>query len=364
MNRNRTGLRLGRGFRRVVTVRPLRSSALSAVSLLPAFLLLLAVALCCNAPATLGHPLAPSLLELREEGGGRLAVRWKTPATRPLGSQVEPVLPSQCRTVSQPTTQLIDGSLTQEFRADCGTAGLTGAQLAVDGLAESNTQALVRITHADGRVVRGLLDGSHPSFTVPAAEDRRHTAFAYFCLGVEHLMTGLDHLLFVLGLTLLVRGRKLLATVTAFTAGHSITLSLAVLGVVRVPAAPIELAIAFTIFLLAVELTRDPTAPPTWMRRSPWLMAASFGLLHGFGFAGALSAAGLPANEVPLALFSFNIGIEVGQLAFIAVILASAHIAGALIGRLPSWSVRIPAYTIGSLAVFWCFERAALLLRG
>jgi hydrogenase/urease accessory protein HupE len=186
---------------------------------------------------------------------------------------------------------------------------------------------------------------------------------AYFGLGVKHMLTGVDHLLFLLGLVLLARTRRaLLATIGAFTIGHSLTLSLAVLQVIVLPAGPIEVAIASSVLVLAIELAREPSAP-TLMRRHPWTMAGSFGLLHGLGFAAALRAAGLPAGEIPLALLAFNFGIELGQLVLVLpAILLRAMLAGRDVS-IPRWAQQVPIYAMGSLAAFWCFARAAELVR-
>ena len=158
-------------------------------------------------------------------------------------------------------------------------------------------------------------------------------------------------------------GRRLIQTITAFTVGHSVTLSLAATGFVHFPSRPIEVAIALTVFWLAVDLARHGERRASWMRRAPWLMAGSFGLLHGLGFAGALSEAGLPAGEIPLALFSFNVGIETGQLLFVAAMLAAAALLRALVADLPGWVARVPVYAMGSLAAYWFLERSALLIR-
>jgi len=207
-----------------------------------------------------------------------------------------------------------------------------------------------------------VLRADAPLFTVPPRSSRWQVMRSYAALGIEHILTGLDHLLFVLGLVLLVRGtRTLIATVTAFTVGHSVTLSLAVLGFVHVSPGPVEALIALTIFAVAVELARGVEGRRPWFSRVPWAMAFCFGLLHGLGFAGALAQVGLPEGEIPLALFSFNTGIEVGQLLFIATVIAGRS----ALTLLPSWlkaGAFTPAYAIGSLSAFWFFQRAAAIL--
>jgi hydrogenase/urease accessory protein HupE len=309
------------------------------------------------------HPLAPALLELRELGEGRVAVTWKTSRYRATGSDVAPQLPDACVGVAAPQTSGDADSLTSTWEVRCA-GGLVGARLGVTGLGAAGIDALIRVTLADGRVVRGVVRAAAPEFIVPAREARLAIARAYVAIGIEHILTGFDHLLFVAGLMLLVRGRRLLIeTITAFTVGHSITLSLAALDLLRVPTRPVELLIAASVFVLAVELTRPADAPPSLLRRRPWLLALAFGLLHGLGFAGALRDVGLPSGDVPLALLSFNLGIEIGQLAVIAALLAGAAALARLPLRWPAWAPLAPVYVIGSLAAYWCLERAAALIR-
>jgi hydrogenase/urease accessory protein HupE len=317
------------------------------------------------APGPAGaHPLAPALLELRELGGGRVAVSWKRSLLGVPGVEVAPVLPPGCRGESAPLATSDADSVTSTWTMACAPEGLVGARIGFTGLGDAKTDALVRVTLADGRLIRGVVRGAEPLLTVPAREDRLDIIRAYARIGIEHILGGADHLLFVAGLVLLVRGRRLLLeTITAFTVGHSITLSLAVLDLVRVPSRPIELLIAVSVFVLAAELAREPQAPASLLRRKPWAMALVFGLLHGLGFASALREVGLPQADVPLALFAFNLGIEIGQLAFVAALLAAAAAVRAMRVAWPRWTLRVPLYTIGSLAAFWCFERAAALLR-
>jgi hydrogenase/urease accessory protein HupE len=318
-------------------------------------------ALVLASPAA-GHRLAPSLLELHEQGDGLVAVRWKTPLQRPVGSEIEPVLPAHCKSRGDPTATPDATSLTLRWSVRCGERGLVGSEVGVRGLETSGTNALVRISLADGRSVRVVLHADSPTLSVPERQGRGEVALDYAGLGVDHILTGLDHLLFVLGLVLLVRGRRLLIyTITSFTLGHSVTLSLAALGFVRFPQAPIEVVIAATIAILAAELARGAQAEPTPMRRFPWVMAFGFGLLHGLGFAGALAEIGLPDGEIPLALLSFNLGIEAGQLVFVAAVLAVRALARPAMERAPVWLVRVPVYGMGGLAVFWVLDRSAAL---
>jgi hydrogenase/urease accessory protein HupE len=303
------------------------------------------------------HPLNPALLELWESREA-VEVLWRLPRAQPTAIPLQPVLPEACHAVSAPRVSQTEPSLTARWRLACGGRSLVGARVGVQGLYERQTEALVRIHLADGRLIQAVLRGDMPVLTVPEGAGPVAVLHAYLTLGVEHIVTGLDHLLFVLGLVLLVQGRqRLLWTVTAFTVGHSVTLSLAVLGVVRIPPAPVEALVAFSIFVVGVELTRKARGRTLWTGRFPWAMALAFGLLHGLGFAGALAQVGLPADEIPLALFSFNVGIEVWQLLFVGLGLAAGVALGALPVRWPTASALIPGYAIGSLAVFWVLER-------
>jgi hypothetical protein len=227
----------------------------------------------------------------------------------------------------------------------------------IDGLEGTMTDALVRVEFADGSAWTGRLTPGQPAATIPDKESALGVAGTYLWLGVEHILAGIDHLLFVLGLLLLARERwRLLWTVTAFTAAHSITLALATLGVVNAPQAPVEAVIALSIAFVAVEVLRARGGHPGVAARSPWIVAFSFGLLHGFGFAGALSEVGLPVGQIPLALAFFNIGVELGQLLFIAAVLGAAWLVRSMRTR---WLEPVPPYAIGIVAMFWMFQRVA-----
>lgn len=309
----------------------------------------------------LAHAFAPALFELREDAGG-VAVSFKQPEVRVVGSRLRPVLPPSCQPVGTPQVVQEGTGILTTWRATCGN--MVGAELAVEGIAGSGADVLLRLELADGRVLHQVLTADRPAFLVPQKAGLFDVAKLYVRLGVEHILLGFDHLLFVLGLVLLVQGRRrLLLTITAFTLGHSVTLALAALGLVHVPSGPTEAAIALSIFVLAGELARSPKSASaeasSWLQRSPWLVGVVFGLLHGLGFAGALSEVGLPAGEIPAALFSFNVGIEIGQLAFIAVVLAAGWALARLPRSLTAQLASTPAYVIGTLAAFWFCERLA-----
>jgi hypothetical protein len=318
---------------------------------LPGLLLVLA-------PALAGaHPLAPALLELRQVAQG-YEVLWRTPVVQVRGAQVAPRLPAECRALDAPRRE-IRGNEAVEERWTAGCADLAGRTIGIAGLDSAATNVVLRIEQADGRVIGGIIDASAPRFEVPAAVAPLPQFRAYFSLGVGHLLGGLDHVLFVLGLLLLVRGaRALVVAITAFTLGHSLTLAAATLGWVRVNPALTELGIALSLVAVALAVLRPA---PSLLRRHPAAATLGFGLLHGLGFAGALSQLGLPAGEIPLSLLAFNLGIEAGQLALVACALSLAAMWKRLQPR-SAPQAAIPAYIIGSLAACWCIERSLVLL--
>jgi len=313
--------------------------------------------LCCGLAQA--HPLAPALLQLREAGDGRVELLWRASILQAVG--VEPQLPADCARLEEPRIERDDrGAYTARWTVRC-PGGLTGRSLSVPQLDRAGINVILRVERADGSVAKTLLDATRPGYTVPPPEAVPAVFPAYLHLGMEHLLFGFDHVLFVTALVLLVlRLKPLLVTVTAFTLGHSITLGLAVLGFVHVDPGLTELGIALSILLLACELARPADRPPTLLARRPALMAVSFGLLHGLGFAGALSEVGLPQGEIPLALFAFNLGIELGQVLLVVVLLvlglAWRRLPVVAQGPLPRL---VPVYLIGALAAYWCLDRVS-----
>ncbi len=318
------------------------------------------------------HPLAPALLELREQPNGRVEVRFKTTRyvrSRRAAERLAPILPDSCRRVGEVALEMEGTGRVQRWTLACDEP-LTGQVVGVGGLGENAIDALLRVQLEDGRSLQRVLRAGASTVEVPVRPSRVQVFSSYLDMGARHIFSGLDHLLFVLGLVLLVAPGpgylgRLLLTLSAFTVGHCATLSLAALNWVRVPGPPVEFAIALSVLLLAVELAR-PTAvegaAPDAVRtaRLPWLLAGGFGLLHGLGFAGALVEAGLPEGEILLALLSFNVGIEVGQVAFVCLVLAARGLLHVLRSDawLPTWAPRLPVYVMGSLAAMWCIERA------
>ncbi|HEV7733262.1 MAG TPA: HupE/UreJ family protein [Candidatus Binatia bacterium] len=314
---------------------------------------------CLVARDAAAHGLDPALLSLRAVGPGVFDVTWHVSALRLPGADVRPELPAHCRRTSQDDAQTDGDRVTLRWTVDCGAQGLAGDTITVRDLGVAKINALVRIERPGGTAIQAVLSPRAPSFTVPERPSLWTVVHDYVVLGIEHILSGPDHLLFVLGLMLLVPTTKLLVqTITAFTLGHSITLSAAALGLAHVPSRPVEVLIAASVLLLATELARDGGGR-SLLRRFPWVIAIAFGLLHGFGFAGALAEAGLPAEDVPLALASFNGGIELGQLAFVGTVLVVRTV---LSGWIPQRSARPVVYAMGIMAAFWCFERIAAAL--
>jgi hypothetical protein len=336
--------------------------------------LLALVALLVALPeAARAHTFEPALLDLRERGTGVFDVVWRSPgkesgSVMPGEPELAPVLPARCADRGS----LGASDELRAFRVDCGPDRLRGATVAVPGVAGSRVDVIVRITWNDGRTESGVLTSDAAEWVVPAGPEGGILALGapmwtvatrYLALGVEHILRGTDHVLFVFGLFLLVGAtRALVATISAFTVAHSLTLAAAVLGFVHVPAAPVEALIAASIVLLARELVRDPDEAPTLTQRFPWAVAFAFGLLHGLGFAGALAETGVPADRIPLALVAFNVGVEAGQLVIVGTLVASATILGRLGAARPGLR-RIPAYGIGGIATMWTIERVLAFWR-
>lgn len=313
--------------------------------------------------SAIAHPLDPALLEMWESANATVNVLWRVPASQPADAPLKPVFPESCADLSSPSASQTGARVAARWRMRCDARSLVGQRIGIEGLRERRTDALLRIHLSDGRLIQTVLRGDTPFLTVPNRAGSLDVLRDYLALGFEHILLGLDHLLFVLGLVLLVHGhQRLLWTITAFTLGHSVTLSLAVLGYVRVPPAPVEALIALSIFAVAVEITRQAQGCATGLWRFPWAMAVVFGFLHGLGFAGALAELGLPADEVPLALFSFNVGIELGQILFVGLVLAGRVVLRRLSVRWSKASELIPAYAIGSLAALWIFERVYMIV--
>ena len=305
------------------------------------------------------HDSAPSLLNVTELEDQLYNVVWKTTSTPSVGSVApRPHWPDQCEVISASPVQPEGTGKVQSWRLGCsslGADGLVGQTIGVSGLAVNQTSAVVLISLLDGRGYQQVLYGEQSSMVVPEQSSGADVATDYAVLGVEHIWGGIDHLLFIFGLLLLVgKTSRLLWTITAFTVGHSITLSLVVLGVYEHPGALVEFAVALSIFVLAVELSLEKKS---WLWSSPWWLAGGFGLLHGMGFAGMLAETGVPQDSVPLALMFFNIGVEVGQVSFVLVAIGLWMLLRRWLAPVQELLRTILVYTLGILSAMWCMER-------
>ena len=306
------------------------------------------------------HEVRPGYLDLRESDTDQFDVLWKVPARGDLRLGIYPLLPDNCKETSRVVTRSVGGSFSDRWSVLC-PGGLEGGSIYIDGLASTLTDTLVQISLLDGTSRVSRLTAAAPSFVVPAEPTWTQTAVTYLGLGVEHILLGIDHLLFVFALLLLVRGwRKVIVTITAFTAAHSLTLAAATLGFVSVPQRPVEAIIALSIVLIAAEIVHRQQGRISLAQQWPWVVAFTFGLLHGFGFAGALNEIGLPQQAIPLALLFFNVGVELGQILFIVVVFALWAVLHRIVVRLPKpITIYGPAYAIGTVAAFWTIERIA-----
>jgi hydrogenase/urease accessory protein HupE len=320
--------------------------------------LLLFTFLAAFASGLSAHEVRPAYLELRQTGTETYDAFWKVPGQGEnlrLGLYVE--FPPGSTNVTVPRATMANNAYTERWTVK-RAGGLTGGTIHIAGLTATMTDVLVRLERLDGSAQVTRLTPSAPSFVVEATPHVMQVAATYLNLGVEHILLGVDHLLFVLALLILVkRTRRLVATVTAFTVAHSITLALATLGLVHVPSKPVEATIALSIVFVALEIIRRREGQDGITSRAPWIVAFIFGLLHGFGFAGALSEVGLPQNHIPAALFFFNVGVEVGQIAFIAVVVTLIALVRRFPLRMPRWAELVPPYAIGSVAMFWVVQR-------
>jgi hypothetical protein len=308
--------------------------------------------------ALLADEFRPALLEITEREGGWVDVTWKVPT---MGDQVlalTPVMPEFLQQIGPGSGQRVSGAWVETKSYIAGEQLLNGATVSVEGLVQVPADVVVRVNLTDGTEHSAILRSVNNSFTIPEQVTRVELAVSYWKMGTIHILEGMDHLLFLLTLLLIVNGFiPLLKTVTAFTLAHSLTLALATLGIVHIPPVPTEAVISLSIVLLAVEVVHKNQGQLTSSERFPWLVAFTFGLVHGLGFAGALSEIGVPQNEVPLALLMFNVGVETGQVMFVtavSLLLAGLH-------HIHTHSAfrlaRATPYAIGGVAAFWTIDR-------
>lgn len=306
------------------------------------------------------HEVRPGYLEITEKEPGQYKVLWKAPSLSGTGMLIKPKLPEACQDQIVPSYRKVPGALIEQRLVTCGTGGLAGKTISIAGLSATLTDVLARVSHANNQTQTVLLKPQTSSFKVVGAQHWTEAFISFVKMGIEHILYGADHLLFVFGLLLLSKGwGLLLKTITAFTVGHSISLALATFGLVDVPVQPLEAAIALSILFLAGELAGAQRGKISLTIRSPWLVSFGFGLVHGLGFAGALLQLGLPQADIPLALFCFNIGVEVGQIIFVSLVLLVLGILKRARMNFPSWSKPLPVYAMGSVAAFWFISRLA-----
>jgi hydrogenase/urease accessory protein HupE len=307
--------------------------------------------------AGVAHEVRPAYLRIQQTADQAYDILWRVPARGEMRLALYVRLPENCTTRGEARSWQQNAAFMERWIADCD-GGLVGKKILIEGLSATITDVLSRYERLDGTTQITRLTPADDSFVVTDKESWQEVASTYSLLGVEHILLGIDHLLFVLALLMIVEGwRKLVATVTAFTLAHSITLAAATLGWVDVPPAPVEAVIALSILFVAAEIVHWRQGKPGITRHKPWLVAFTFGLLHGFGFAGALVEIGLPEHAIPLALLFFNVGVEAGQLLFIAAVLLAWSVLRNV--SWPVWAWRVPVYGIGTMATFWTIERIA-----
>jgi hypothetical protein len=325
---------------------------------LPGFVALVVFAL----PAA-AHEIRPAFLQLREVQSEIYEVLWKTPAQGDLRLALNVILPSGCRSLGQPRATLVNAAAIEHQVIACA-GGITGKQIHFENLATTLTDVIVRFEPMQGSSTLLRVNGAAPFVEIPGEQSVGEVFWGYVRFGLEHILIGFDHLLFVLCLLMLVGDfRRLLAAITAFTVAHSITLATTTLGWVRLASAPVEASIALSIAFLAAEIIKARDGRPSLAQRLPWMAAFGFGLLHGFGFASALREVGLPQQAVPLALLSFNLGVEVGQLLFVAAALLAMFLWRKYMPRSPvarAW--RVAPYIAGVVASFWFIQRTLQIL--
>ncbi|WP_166738777.1 HupE/UreJ family protein [Psychromonas algarum] len=301
--------------------------------------------------------IRPRYLQLIADDANTFSVLWKLPSQYS-SSTITPVFPISCESTQAEKIHQSNNTQVMQWQIFCPN-GLISETLTIDGLKESNLDVLMRVQQINGSTQIQRLTATDLYFTVEPEVSKWRVVKVYTILGIEHILLGFDHLLFVFALLLIIKSkRRLLGAITAFTVAHSVTLALASLNLVLLPLPPVEAVIALSIVFLSVEIVHAQKGNPGIAENSPWLVAFSFGLLHGFGFAGALAEIGLPENAIPLSLLFFNVGVEIGQLAFIAFVLLISRLFAGYVSRRQKHVLLLScAYMIGGLASFWVIER-------
>lgn len=308
------------------------------------------------------HEIRPALLDIIETEPGLFDAKWKVPALGDRTLPIRPVFPECMKPIGPPSNHAAPGAILQYFSFKTDGRPIAGQTIWIEGLPAVQIDVLIQLKLANGEFHSIILRPKSPSFLVPERATKGAVAWSYMTMGMIHICGGIDHLLFVLALVIIVPSRWMLfKTITAFTLAHSVTLALAALGFVHVPSGPTEAVISLSIVFLAVEIIHSRQGKVSRTERHPWIVALIFGLFHGLGFAGALSEVGLPQHEIPLALLMFNVGVELGQIAFVLVVICVALGLRFVYAQIPAiaplnrWQL-VP-YAIGCIAAYWTIQR-------
>lgn len=325
-----------------------------------ALLLLFAVGLSGN---VLAHESQPGLLQIKQVNPSRYQLNWRAPIYYGQPHPARLKLPENWQIVREPTVRQLPDSALHGWIVDIQGGSINGSVIRFPGLEATITDVFVRISRMDGSETSLVVRPTRPYVELRGERPWYQSAGEYLILGFHHILMGIDHLLFVMGLMIIVQGsRMLIKTITSFTVAHSVTLAIATLGLASIPGPPLNAAIALSILFLGPEIVRVWHGKTSFTIRHPWVVAFGFGLLHGFGFASGLSTVGMPKAEIPQALFMFNVGVELGQIAFVVLMLLIYRSLKILAFRWPRWVEFMPGYTIGSLGAFWTIQRVAMML--
>ncbi|WP_040674730.1 HupE/UreJ family protein [Rhizobium grahamii] len=315
--------------------------------------------------SAVAHEIRPAYLQIDEMAAKRYKVVWRTPMLSGMRLPIVLRFPESVRNVTGPAERDLPDSLVQTRVIETDGGGLAGERVEFVGLQATITDVLVRVHLLDGTVETTMIHPSEPWIDFAATRSPLAAARVYFVSGFQHILLGIDHLLFVFGLLFIVRSRWMLVkTITAFTVAHSITLAVATLGKVEIPALPLNAMIALSILFLGPEIVRVWRGQTSFTIRHPWIVSFAFGLLHGFGFASGLTSLGLPQGDIPFALLMFNLGVEAGQLAFVGLILLMIAALKSIEIRLPRGLELMPAYVVGMLGAYWTVDRIVVMFGG
>ncbi len=314
-------------------------------------------------PCVQAHEAQPAYLDLRQTEPEAYAVLWKTPARPDLRGGILLGWPDDCKIEGEIVHYQADGADIERYTLRCPD-GLDGRAIGITGPAAALADVLAQLQRLDGSTTLYRRTPADATLVITPTPSRWQQSLVYINTGIAHILTGVDHLLFVLGLLLIVHDRwMLLKTITAFTIAHSLTLAIATLGYATAPTLPLYAAIALSILFLGPEILRQQRGETSFTLRHPWVVAFSFGLLHGFSYASGLTDLGLARAQIPWALLCFNVGVEIGQLFFVALILLLERSFRVLEMHWPRWVQALPAYTIGSLGAYWTIQRIVILFQ-